>query len=57
MLLKLKTAGLIWPTLATLAGVALLLSLGDWQWQRKAWKEGLITERAERAKSAPVPLT
>jgi surfeit locus 1 family protein len=56
MLQKLKAAGLLWPTLATLAGVALLLSLGSWQWQRKAWKEGLIAERAERAKAAPVPL-
>jgi surfeit locus 1 family protein len=56
MLQKLKAAGLLWPTLATLAGVALLLNLGNWQWQRKAWKEGLIAERAERAKAAPVPL-
>jgi surfeit locus 1 family protein len=57
MLQKLKAAGLLWPTLATLAGVALLLNLGNWQWQRKAWKEGLITERAERTKAAPVPLS
>jgi 5,6-dimethylbenzimidazole synthase len=56
MLQKLKAAGLIWPTLATLAGVALLFTLGNWQWQRKAWKEGLIAERAERAKAALVPL-
>jgi surfeit locus 1 family protein len=56
MLQKLKAAGLIWPTLATLAGVALLLSLGNWQWQRKAWKEGLMADRAARAQAAPVPL-
>jgi surfeit locus 1 family protein len=56
MLQKLRAAGLIWPTLAMLAGVALLLSLGNWQWQRKAWKEGLIADQAARTKEGPRPL-
>ena len=56
MLQKLKAAGLFWPTLATVAGVVLLINLGQWQWQRKAWKDGLIAERAARAQAAPVPL-
>jgi surfeit locus 1 family protein len=54
MLQKLKAAGLLWPTLATLAGVALLLSLGNWQWQRKGWKEGLIATQTARAKAEPI---
>jgi surfeit locus 1 family protein len=56
MLQKLKTAGLIGPTIATMAGVALLMSLGQWQWSRKAWKEGLIAAQTARAKAEPVPL-
>jgi surfeit locus 1 family protein len=56
MTARLKSAGLIGPTVATLAGIALLLTLGQWQWQRKAWKEGLIAAQAARAKAEPVPL-
>jgi surfeit locus 1 family protein len=56
MLQKLRTAGLIWPSLATLAAAALLLSLGQWQWSRKAWKEELIAAQTARAKAEPVPL-
>jgi surfeit locus 1 family protein len=56
MLTRLKTAGLVWPTVAMLAGVALLLSLGQWQWQRKTWKAALIADRAARASAPAVPL-
>ena len=31
-----------WPTLAALAGLVVLLSLGTWQLQRMAWKHDLI---------------
>jgi surfeit locus 1 family protein len=56
MLQRFKAAGLFWPTLATLALATLLLSLGQWQWSRKAWKEGLIAAQFARAKAEPVAL-
>ncbi|WP_395542801.1 SURF1 family protein [Neotabrizicola sp. sgz301269] len=39
-----------------LAGVGTLVSLGVWQMQRLAWKEGLIAEAAHQMDAAPVPL-
>ena len=36
--------------------MALLLSLGTWQLERKAWKEQLIAALGERLKAAPVEL-
>jgi surfeit locus 1 family protein len=46
-----------WPTLLTLAALAVLLALGTWQLCRLAWKEDLIA-RAEaglKAPAAPLP--
>ena len=42
----------LWPTVATLAGLLILLSLGTWQLQRLAWKRDLIA-RAEAQLAAP----
>lgn len=42
----------LWPTLATLAALMVLLSLGTWQLQRMAWKQGLIAH-AEAQLAAP----
>ena len=33
-----------------------LIGLGTWQLERKAWKEGLIAALAERTSAEPVPL-
>lgn len=52
----LNRARLVWPTVATLAALAILLSLGTWQMQRKAWKQGLIDAIAQRVTADPVPL-
>ena len=48
--------GLFWPAVATLIGCVFLISLGIWQLQRLAWKEGLIAEIAARAKALSQPL-
>jgi len=47
--------GLVALTIATLAAFALLIGLGNWQWQRKAWKEELIATMAARASADPLP--
>ncbi|MEM1314073.1 MAG: SURF1 family protein, partial [Pseudomonadota bacterium] len=39
-----------------LVGVAILLSLGNWQLARLAWKEGLISELEARLSAEPAPL-
>jgi surfeit locus 1 family protein len=53
---RLQRAGLVWPALLALAGLAVLIGLGTWQMSRKAWKEGLLALIAERARASPVPL-
>ena len=54
MLMRLRTAGLLWASLFTLAGVVVLLGLGSWQMQRKAWKDGLVERVVARSKAAPI---
>jgi surfeit locus 1 family protein len=56
MLQRLRQAGLVWPTLAALAGLAVLIGLGTWQMERRRWKEGLIAKIAARVHADPVPL-
>ncbi|MFE1600386.1 SURF1 family protein [Methylobacterium sp. ID0610] len=41
------------PGLATLVCLAILLGLGTWQLQRKAWKEGVIRQIGERSRIEP----
>jgi surfeit locus 1 family protein len=48
--------GLLIPAAVTLCGLAVLLGLGTWQVERKAWKEGLIATLNARAATAPVAL-
>jgi len=47
--------GLLWPTIAAAAGIAVLVSLGVWQLHRLAWKEALIARVASGVDAAPVP--
>jgi surfeit locus 1 family protein len=47
---------LVVPALFALAGMALLIGLGIWQLERKAWKEALIDSITSRMAVAPVPL-
>jgi len=44
------------PGVASLVGVAILVTLGTWQLHRKAWKEGLIATLEQRFAAAPMPL-
>ncbi len=46
----------LWPTLAFIPSLIILLSLGLWQVQRLDWKEGLIGQIEQRATAAPVPI-
>nr|WP_205800156.1 SURF1 family protein [Microvirga terricola] len=41
------------PSIATLVALAILLGLGVWQLQRKAWKENLIAQIEARAYGEP----
>lgn len=47
---------LLWPLLAALPVLALLLGLGTWQVQRLAWKTALLERIAAAEAGAPVPL-
>jgi surfeit locus 1 family protein len=48
--------GVLVPSLAAVLAFAVLVSLGMWQLDRKAWKEGLIATIDERLSAAPVAL-
>jgi surfeit locus 1 family protein len=43
-------------TIATLAALAILLALGTWQMERRAWKTALIAERTTNVAATPVNL-
>ena len=53
---KLRQAGLVWPTLLALAGLAVLVGLGTWQLERRRWKEDLLAKIAARVHADPVAL-
>lgn len=57
MIERFRQAGLIWPSLLAAAGLAILLSLGNWQMQRKVWKDGLQAQLAAAAQQDPVELS
>jgi cytochrome oxidase assembly protein ShyY1 len=46
---------MIWPLVFGLGGVAILMSLGIWQVQRLAWKEGVLAEIEARIAARPRP--
>jgi surfeit locus 1 family protein len=53
---------MIWPLVFGIGGVAILMSLGIWQVQRLAWKEGILADieariaaPAEALPDAPIP--
>ncbi len=44
------------PVAIGLAGAALLIALGVWQLERRAWKAGILADIDARLAAAPVPL-
>src|SRR5215831_2403345 len=48
--------GVLIPSIAAAAAFAVLLSLGLWQLDRKAWKEGLIATIEQRLSAPPAAL-
>lgn len=53
MLSRMRTAGLLWPTLLAIPALAVLVSLGNWQMSRKSWKDGLQSQIRERTVLPP----
>ena len=51
---QLRVAGLLVPAIATVCALGLLLGLGTWQWNRKAWKEELVATITSRSTAAPI---
>jgi surfeit locus 1 family protein len=50
------SAGVLGPALVALAAFIVLIGLGTWQLERKAWKEGLIAALHERLSADAEPL-
>jgi surfeit locus 1 family protein len=51
-----RRRGLLGPALFTLTGLVLLIGLGTWQVERKAWKEALIASIEQRMDAPPMAL-
>jgi len=56
MLQRFCQSGLVLLSVFTLAVLFLLVSLGNWQWQRKVWKEGVIGQLKIAAMNEPLPV-
>jgi surfeit locus 1 family protein len=46
----------LWPSLATLVLLPVLVALGQWQLERAAWKQGLVDAHAARIREPAQPL-
>jgi surfeit locus 1 family protein len=51
-----RRGGVVGATVFTIVGIAFLIGLGNWQLDRKAWKENLIATVATRTSYAPQAL-
>lgn len=56
MFARWRRAGLLIPTVSTLIMLPVLIALGAWQLERKAWKEDLIARLAAGRTAEPVSL-
>ena len=55
MLSVLREKRLLWPSVMTLVALGILLSLGTWQWQRRAWKNELVQTIEARSTATALP--
>jgi surfeit locus 1 family protein len=51
-----RRRGIVIPAILTLVGLIVLVGLGTWQLERKAWKEDLIARLEARLQAAPTEL-
>ncbi len=51
-----RRPGVLLQSLAVLGAILVLIGLGNWQLERKAWKEGLLATLAQRLSDAPVAM-
>lgn len=51
-----RSSGFFWPTLLSAASLLVLLALGTWQLERKAWKDDLTARIAQRTRVEPMVL-
>jgi len=57
MMGRLRETGLLWAVAFTIATLCVLIGLGNWQWQRMQWKQGLLNRLAENSLLPPVTLS
>jgi surfeit locus 1 family protein len=51
-----RKRGIVEPTIFTVVSIAILFGLGNWQLERKVWKDSLIATTTARFSAAPVTL-
>lgn len=56
MLHRLRTAGVVWATLISVPALLILIGLGTWQLQRKAWKDDLQAKIDRRGAGEPLQI-
>jgi len=55
MLAEFRQAGLVWPTIAAIVGLSILIALGQWQWSKSGRQDARIAAIAARATAEPLP--
>ena len=55
MLGRLRATGLVWPTIASVVALAILVGLGTWQWRKVERRELLNAQLAARVDQPPIP--
>jgi surfeit locus 1 family protein len=57
MIGRLRETGLLWASVFTVLVFCVLIGLGNWQWQRMHWKQGLLNSLEQNAQLPPVALS